>query len=153
MKKNILDATARAAMLARLAQLRADSPALWGKMNASQCACHLADQLRIAFGEIKVAGTPPFIGRTLVKTLVLWGMPAPKGKVQTMPEIDQLSAGTKPTTMEADQKTLLALIDRLLAIDPNFDFQVHPNFGRFTKAQWGRMVWIHMNHHLSQFGC
>ncbi len=152
MKKNILDPEAKAAMLSRLVQLKPNSPAQWGKMNAAQCLCHLADQLRLALGHVKVAGEPGFFGRNILKTLVLWGMPAPKGKVPTMPELDQLTAGTKPTTWEADHKLLLALLDEFAAKTESFVFQTHPNFGQMTKQQWAKLVWIHLNHHLTQFG-
>jgi len=28
----------------------------------------------------------------------------------------------------------------------------HPVFGRMKKRDWGRFVWIHLDHHLRQFG-
>lgn len=152
MKKNILDSEARAIMLGRIAQFKADSIAQWGKMNADQCICHLADQLRMLFGQVKVHGKPSFLGRNVLKNLVLMGMPAPKGKVPTAPEIDQQTAGTKPTNFEADRKRLLELLDQFVGTSESFVFQTHPFFGSMTKQQWGKLVWSHLDHHLSQFG-
>ena len=152
MKKNILDPKTRAVTLERIAQFKAGSPALWGKMNADQCMCHLADQLRMAFGQIKTAGVPSFMGRFVMKRLVLWGMPAPKGKVPTAPEIDQLTAGTQPTTFEQDREMLLELLEAFFRKDESFEFQPHPFFGPLTKNQWGKLVWTHLDHHLRQFG-
>lgn len=152
MKKNILDAEARATILVRIGKMKPDAAAVWGKMNAAQCMCHMADQLRMLLNELPTADRSTFMSRTLVKTLVMAGMPAPKGKVPTAPEIDQVSAGTKPTTFEADRKALLHLIDRYLATPEGFAYQVHPFFGRLTRRQWGKLIWSHLDHHLGQFG-
>jgi hypothetical protein len=153
MKKTVLDPIAWAAMRGRIASLKPDSPALWGQMNAAQCLCHLADQLRMALSQLKVAGEPSFMGRTVMKTLVLMGMPAPKGKIKTFPEIDQRTAGTKPTSFEADRATLCSLIETFIGTPESFAFQRHGFFGKFSKREWGRMAWIHLDHHLRQFGC
>lgn len=152
MKKSILDPDGLASMLARIGNMKADAPAQWGKMNAAQCMCHMADQLRMLLNELPTADRSTFMSRTFVKTLVMLGMPAPKGKVPTAPEIDQVSAGTKPTTFEADRKVLLHLIDRYLATPEGFAYQTHPFFGRLSRKQWGKLVWTHLDHHLSQFG-
>jgi hypothetical protein len=152
MKNTILDPEAKKAIVARIAQLKPDSPALWGKMNVAQVLCHLADQFRGALGELKWEGNASFFGRTLLKTLVLSGMPAPKGKVQTMPEIDQLIAGTKPTNFEKDRQTLYALIDTVISKNEDYPWAAHPAFGKMTKQQWCRLAWSHLNHHLKQFG-
>lgn len=152
MKKSILDPGSRSNVLTRLSGFHADAPALWGKMTAAQCMCHLADQLRIALGDIPVTGKPKFLQRTLVKTLVLWGMPAPKGKVPTMPEIDQQNAGTKPTTFDNDRKLLVALIQKFVGSSEHFKFQSHPFFGRMDKNEWGKLIYSHLDHHLRQFG-
>lgn len=152
MKKTIFDAEAKALMLKRIAAMKPDSKALWGKMNARQAICHLADQLRFAIGEMKVAGKAGFFGRNVAKYLVLSGMPAPKGKVATMPELDQLTAGTKPVEFEQDRQALYALIDVVCAKGADFAWAVHPIFGELSRKQWGKLIWLHLQHHLSQFG-
>ena len=152
MKKTLLNPEAKTAMMAIIAKLQPGSPALWGKMNAAQVLCHLADQLRVALGELKLAGTAGFFGRTIMKRLVLMGMPAPKGKVPTMPEIDQLTAGTKPTEFEKDRQTLYALIDLVVAKGEDYPWGYHPVFGALNGAQWCRLAWTHLDHHLQQFG-
>jgi Protein of unknown function (DUF1569) len=152
MKKSILDPDGRASILARIGNMKADAPAQWGKMNAAQCICHIADQIRVALNTLPTVDRSTFMSRTFVKTLVMLGMPAPKGKVPTAPEIDQVSAGTKPTTFEADRKELLLLIERFLATGDGYAYQPHPFFGALSKKQWGKLIWTHLDHHLSQFG-
>ena len=137
---------------ARIMDLRPDSPRQWGLMTAAQAQAHMADQLRIANGSIPCQDASTFLSRTLVKWLVLAGMPAPKGKVKTANEIDQQIAGTAPGDFEADKSTLLALIDWLVSQGPGTRFARHPFFGDLTKAQWGKLAFTHLDHHLSQFG-
>lgn len=152
MKPTLLHPAARASLVARIAQLQPHSPALWGKMNAAQVLCHLADQLRMALGELSVNGKAGFWGRTLMKTLVLAGLPAPKGKVPTLPELDQMTAGTPPTDFEHDRQALYHLIDNVVAQGAAYPWAHHPSFGRLDHRQWCRLAWIHLDHHLRQFG-
>jgi hypothetical protein len=152
MKNTLLDPDAKTAMMARIAKLQPDSPALWGKMNAAQVLCHLADQFRMALGELPVKGEAGFFGRTLMRWLVLAGMPAPKGKVSTMPELDQLTAGTKPTEFEKDRQSLFGYIAIMVSKGSEYAWAAHPVFGKMGEPEWCRMGWIHLDHHLSQFG-
>jgi hypothetical protein len=152
MKKSLLDAEARAALVERIGQIQPDAPRQWGKMNAAQCLCHLADAFRMALGTLKVADRSSFLSRTLIKTVVLSGMPVPKGKAQTAPEIDQLIDGTKPTTFEADRKLLLDELQAFLATSENYPFVPHAFFGPLSRNQWGKLLWAHIDHHLMQFG-
>lgn len=54
----LFDKDARAPIHRRIDSLGLDRPALWGRMNAHQVVCHLADQLRIALGDIKTESRP-----------------------------------------------------------------------------------------------
>lgn len=149
--KNLLDIKIISEVEHRISSLNENSQRLWGKMNVNEMVCHCSDQLRLAFGELhsKDVGNP--ILKTFVKHLILWGMPAPKGKVETVPELKQGVGGTKPTTFEQDKKTLLDLVGNFqLRIEKNPD-QVHPAFGKLTTKQWARLCYTHLDHHLKQF--
>ncbi len=152
MKKTLLDPDTKTALMARIAKLQPDTPALWGKMNVAQVLCHMADQFRVALGEFPVQGEAGFFGRTVVRWLVLAGMPAPKEKVATMPELDQRTAGTKPTDFEKDRQTLYAYIDIVVSKGVEYPWASHPFFGKFGEKEWCRMGYIHLDHHLRQFG-
>lgn len=153
MKKNILDSAAQSSMEERIARIRPDSQRLWGKMTAAQCLCHLADQLRMALGHLPVKDQSTFMSRTLFKMLVMAGMPAPKGKIETAPEINAQLQGTQPTEFEADRHSLHELIRDFLKTGDNFRYQAHPFFGPLTRHQWGKLIYTHLDHHLTQFGC
>ena len=151
--KNILDITTRKEIEERINSLNESSHRLWGKMNVNQMVCHCSDQLKLAFGELPSKDVSNFLLKTVLKHLILLGMPAPKGKVETLPEIKQGVGGTKPTTFEQDKKTLLDFIRNFqnrIEKNPN---QVHAAFGELSTDQWGRLCYIHLDHHLKQFGC
>lgn len=136
----------RAALIARLRQIQPDTPARWGKLNAPAMLCHLADQLRVALGEIPTKAVHTFLSRTLIKWLVVnTGLQPPPGKVETAPEM----LTTSPTTWEADLAACEQLAIRVGRGEARTE---HPMFGRLNPAEWGRLCWKHLDHHLRQFG-
>lgn len=153
MKKTVLDAETLSVVRERIAKMSLDSERLWGKMSAAECICHMADQIRMTLGHLPVKDQSTFMSRTLVKMLVMAGMPAPKGKIETAPEINAQLQGTKPTEFEADRRMLTGLIDEFLKTSETFRYQVHPFFGQMSRKQWGKLIYTHLDHHLSQFGC
>jgi hypothetical protein len=150
--KNLLNKQEHEHILARIDALQGDERAQWGTMTADQMVCHVTDQIRMALGDIPVADCSNFITRTLASRLVLLGLPAPKGKVKTAPEIDTKKQGTQPTTFEQDIAALKHKITELLQSDAGFAFQPNPFFGPLTRQQWGRLCYLHLDHHLRQFG-
>lgn len=149
--KNILSPLTQKEIENRINSLNKNSDRLWGKMTVDEMLCHCSDQIKMAIGEIqtKYAGNP-FLN-TIVKHLILLGMPAPKGKVETVPELKQNVGGTKPIAFDKDKKTLLDLVKNFQNRIENNPNQVHPAFGKLTTEQWARLCYIHLDHHLKQF--
>jgi hypothetical protein len=148
--KNILNLKDKHEVLSRISNLELSFQPIWGQMNVNEMVCHIADQLRLALG-IKVADpVGNFRKEKILKWLILWGMPTPKGKVQTVKELKQGAGGTKPTSFDCDVKLLINLIEDF---DVSFktNSRKHPAFGSLTKNQWGRLAYIHLDHHLKQF--
>jgi hypothetical protein len=136
----------REATLARLRQVRPDTPTGWGKLNAPAMLCHLADQLRVALGDIPSTPRWSFLERTLLKWVVInTGFKPPPGKVQTSPEM----LTTSPSTWEADLAACESLMER---VGKGEAHAAHPTFGPLNPEEWGRLCWKHMDHHLRQFG-
>ncbi|MCP4399195.1 MAG: DUF1569 domain-containing protein [bacterium] len=150
---NVLQVPVRDTLLQRIAQVQASDSALWGRMTANEMLCHLADQFRVALRDIPVHDQSTRLTRSVVVTLVLLGVPAPKGKVKTFPEIDQATGhGTAPTDVPHDASILREFFEKFLATEPTFSFQAHSFFGPLTRQQWGRLIYIHSDYHLRQFG-
>lgn len=150
--KTILDVEARRRILDRIHAISPDDVPRWGRMNASQMLCHTADQIRIARGAHPCAFVGNFMLVHVVKRLVLWGMPLPKGKVETVKELKQGKGGTPPADFESDRSALVAAIGAFVDDQPDEALVEHPAFGRMDKKEWGRLIHIHLDHHLTQFG-
>ncbi|MCK9424494.1 MAG: DUF1569 domain-containing protein [Ignavibacteriaceae bacterium] len=151
--KNILNVQNREKLLTRINNLKETNSRLWGKMSANEMLCHLADQIRVATYQIKTRDFSNFFSRTILSKLVLLGMPAPKGKVKTFSEIDLAKGnGTKPTSFENDRSQLKKIVSEFIEKDSSFNYQPHGAFGPFTREQWGRIIYIHFDYHLKQFG-
>ncbi|GBD91237.1 hypothetical protein BMS3Abin04_01963 [bacterium BMS3Abin04] len=150
--KNIFTSKDKLEILNRIKNLTPNSKKQWGKMTVNEMVCHCTDQIRVALGEIETKQTGNILSRTIAKQLVLLGLPAPKGKIKTFPEIDlALGAGTKPASFEKDIQELKRIIEELTQKKDKFLWAEHSVFGKLNRKQWGRLVYIHLNHHLTQF--
>jgi Protein of unknown function (DUF1569) len=136
----------------RLRQVRPDSARRWGRMSAHQMICHLSDATLMAMDQKPVSPATTVLQRTIVKWIALFlPVPWPPGIV-TRPEIDQFVAGTCPTDFAADVTALIALVERFVARERDAIWPAHPIFGRLSRMSWLRWGYLHMDHHLRQFG-
>jgi len=149
--KTLNDPVERAALLARLDQLRPDSPRQWGKMSPHQAMCHLTDSFRSMMSDTPITSVATPFSRIVIKFIALKApLKWPRG-VPTRPEVDQLIGGTKPVEFERDRAELRSAIEQFAAKRGD-TFQAHPMFGRMTTDEWQRWGWLHTDHHLRQFG-
>ena len=59
----------------------------------------------------------------------------------------------QPMTWEADQATWRAALERFVERGrKGGPFGPHPGFGVLSSKEWGRIVCLHNDHHLRQFG-
>jgi Protein of unknown function (DUF1569) len=141
----------------RLQKIQPSSQRLWGRMTAHSMICHLADSFRVTIGAkpwttARISVTPIPLPRRFVKWVALdvpiaW----PRG-LQTRPEVDPEKNGTPPIDLEADVQELYRLLDRFTRRPRDFEWQPHPMFGLMADADWMRWGYLHMDHHLRQFG-
>jgi len=144
---SLLRTSDREEILSRLRHLEPARAALWGHFTAPAMVCHLADQLRVATGELPATRHDTLLRRTLLKWIVIYApLRPPPGKIQTAPEM----LSSSPTTWAADLAAVEVLIQRL-ATTPSA--AVHPFFGPLSHEEWARLAWKHLDHHLRQFGC
>jgi hypothetical protein len=136
----------RSLILQRLQRVRPDAKPAWGSLDAPRMLCHVADQMRVALGDIPAQAVHSFASRTFLKFLVIrTGFQPPRGKIQTAPEM----LTSQPTSWDADLSACLALAERVARGSAQ---AVHPRFGPLSPEEWGRLCWKHLNHHLVQFG-
>jgi hypothetical protein len=151
--KSCADAACRNALRQRLRALSPAMPRRWGTMTAHQMVCHLGDSGRMATGRAEVASQATPVRRTLVKWIALYTpMRWPPG-IRTVPELDQVAgAGTGPADFAADVATVEALLEEMVAWPADQPRPPHPIFGRLSHAAWLRWAYLHIDHHLRQFG-
>jgi hypothetical protein len=150
--KTFLNTEDKEQLITRLQAVRADSPRRWGKMSPHQMICHLSDGFRMYMGLKPVPPTRVPYPRNLVKWIALWApLPWPKG-FKTVPELDQQAGGTPPEEFDNDVHELRKLVDRLTRQPRDFHWQPHPQFGQMSEREWMRLAYLHMDHHLRQFG-
>jgi hypothetical protein len=108
--------------------------------------CHVADQMRVALGDVPAKPVHSFLSRTLVKFMVVnTGVKPPRGKIQTAPEM----LTSQPKSWDTDLAACLELAER---VGRGSACAVHPTFGPLSPEEWGRLCWKHLDHHLVQFG-
>ncbi len=150
--QSLADPQLTQSILDRLAKVRPDRPARWGRMSAPQMVCHLADSFRGTMGEKPVSPASGLFQRTVMKWFALYvPLRWPKG-VPTRPEMDQFAGGTSPVEFECDREELIGITRRFCAPDRALEGQSHPLFGAMSREEWMRWAYLHMDHHLRQFG-
>lgn len=136
----------------RLLKVNPNSPRRWGKMSAHQMLCHLTDSFKAATGEKAVTPAASPLPRRLMRWFALsLPVPWPHG-VPTRPEMDQQIGGTKPLEFDADRAALLAMMERFAQPQRDFEWHPHPLFGHMPERDWLRWGYLHVDHHLRQFG-
>ena len=142
----------KAEILRRVRALRPDSVRRWGRMSVHQMVCHLSDGFRMGIGEKGVSDASGPLRRTMLKWIVLYVPLSWPAGILTRPEIDQGVGGTRPVDFAADIAQLEALLDLVTAQQGELDWRPHPLFGPMSKAAWLRWGYLHIDHHLRQFG-
>ena len=150
--KSLRNRNDREEVLGRLMALQPDSTRRWGKMSAHQMVCHLSDSFLTAFGEKEVSPATSLFQRTVVKWIALKSpLRWPPG-VKTRPEVDQEIGGTRPTEFRRDVEALSRIVERFTLQPREFAWRPHPTFGALTDEERMRWGYLHMDHHLRQFG-
>ncbi len=121
----------------------------WGKMEVAQMLAHCKEAFRVPLSDKKMP-------RMFIGVLLSWMM-KPK-MYNDAPWKKNLP--TAPNFLIKDQRDfdnekgqLSELITKFYTAGPdNVGKFPHPFFGTFTKEQWGKCMYKHLDHHLNQFG-
>jgi hypothetical protein len=145
--KTLFDPETHREILDRLDRLTPETSRRWGTMAAGKMICHLADHLRTALGDLDAGSGGGPMTWAPVKWFAIEVMPWPHG-LPTAPAM----LTTDPEDFARDVAELKRVIARFLERGPEGAFHPHPLFGPLTGAQWGRLAYRHLDHHLRQFG-
>ena len=146
---NIFDKEANAQLLERLGKLTADTKPAWGKMTVSQMVVHCQKPLDVAVGKLVLSGG--LLG-------LLFGKMAKNSFIKNRsfsrnsPTAPQFKIGGTPD-FETEKETLMSIVEAFGRIGPDIiTNKKHPFFGVMTDEEWGILHYIHLDHHLVQFG-
>jgi hypothetical protein len=134
----------------RMALLRPDSERLWGKMSAAQMLAHNAAAMEMAVG----ITFPPrrFVGRLFgplaKKAILTEGKPFRRNSPS-----DKSLIIREDRDFEAERQRLRGLLERFAAGGPEACTR-HPHsfFGPLMPMELASLMYVHLDHHLQQFG-
>ena len=137
----------------RLHRVTPNSQRLWGTMTPNQMFCHLADSFGGVIGERPMEMRDSFVARTFMKWFALYApMHWPRG-IKTGKFADQNRSGTPPAEFTRDRSALEAIQRRFIdRVKSDTEGVMHPLFGALSATEWGRWGYLHVDHHLRQFG-
>lgn len=145
--KSLFNAEAYSEVRNRLNNLTETTERQWGKMTPGQMVKHCQMPLNIILEKEDYGLKPNWFLKVFFKKVFysdkLWkpNLPTAKGfKI------------TESTDFTSEKVKLEQLLDEFESQRDRTDWQPHPAFGKFTKEQWGKMQYKHLDHHLRQFG-
>ena len=136
------------ALQARIASLRVDSPALWGNMSAPEMLHHLNLAIGSGLGYFTLEDSSHLLSRTMVKILVLRVLKRFPKNTRT-PSILEVRGDFD---FAKEKGLLLEILQKAHNSPEDKDWQAHTYFGRMGAKDWSRLVVMHCDHHLRQFG-
>jgi hypothetical protein len=139
-----------AKLMERLNSLHEYSNGRWGRMTLPQMLGHCAIQLKLATGEVKsVKKEGSFLYKNMIgRWLSLYVIPWPRG-IETPSVMDMEINGAKVGDFGTEKQQLVSLLDDVRTL---VTLHAHPFYGNIHRKHWGRLVWVHLDHHLRQFG-
>ncbi len=151
--KSLINLQCKQEIRVRLAKIRPDSQRRWGRMTASQMICHLDDCFLGVMGDRPMEIPRGLSLGPVIKWVALYApMQWPQGAT-TRPEFDQiLGGGTPPTQFDVNVRQLLDSMEKFTIQPRTFQLRLHPIFKSMSERDWMRWGYLHMDHHLRQFG-
>jgi hypothetical protein len=118
-------------------------------MNAHQMAVHLADVAEAVLRR-REFGAPMRRPNLVVKVVALYlPLPWPRGIAGG---IDPASWVLPPESFDADRVRAIGTLAEVAGAPAESLASRHPIFGPMTRGDWHRWAYLHVDHHLRQFG-
>jgi hypothetical protein len=136
-------------IISRIDQLTPQSPPLWGKMNVSQMLCHLQGPLEVPLGRHHL---PKSFLMKLLGPMIRKQLLADKPLAKNSPTANSFRVLTEKDFDKEKQALITTLKDYSNAAQAGRLPSAHPYWGKLSIADWDKMQWKHLDHHLTQFG-
>lgn len=131
----------------RLESLHAGARPKWGKMNAAQMLAHVNIPLESGLGKLKLALEGNVVSRWIIKKVVF----SQRSFLPNMPTARGFVVGPAQD-FEFEKARLLANLKEAHTRGNKGYWEPHVAFGPLEPEEWGVLIYMHVDHHLRQFG-
>lgn len=147
--KTIFDSATRQQLIGRLDKLTSGNQPLWGKMSPSQMVkhCRLWEDM---IHENKLFKRP-FIGRLIGRMILKKVLQSPEFR-KNSPSIPEMLVTDTNIDLNEERRLLIKRVSSYPQYDLPDNSFIHPFFGKMTREEIGKMAYLHLDHHLKQFG-
>lgn len=135
-------------LMDRLKKLKIDAKRNWGSMETDQMLHHLNMAIGGGLGAYSLPDNSTLITRNIIKPIILNLMRRFPLNSETPPALKV----AERYDFETEKAQLIEVLDKAFNTKEDKDWTNHPYFGKLTRVQWGKLIMIHVNHHLQQFG-
>ncbi len=151
MKKSLLTAPAYQEVISRLEQLQVSNTRLWGTMTVTEMLCHCKQPLRNALGITNTVSEANPIKSFVFKIASLNILKKFPRNAQTGAAYKISSGTVSETEFEKEKAELKSLISQFYHYPIKEFYQKHPLFGKMDNEEWGKISFMHLDHHFRQF--
>ncbi len=144
--KSLFDESTSQEIQNRINNISESTNPAWGKMNASQMLYHCQFPLKIVLQKEHPELKPNFLAKLFFKKAMYNDKPWKRN----LPTHSKLKV-VDQKEFEKEKQELLNLIKEFSEQRNKQEWAPHPMFGKFTREQWGKMQYKHLDHHLQQF--
>jgi hypothetical protein len=149
MRRNIFDEDAKQALVDRVRSLSPTATPLWGVMNVTEMLHHCNTSLRMIM-HAEPATNSSTIKQVILRVAFLTVLTKFPKEVRAPRKLDVKRNGAMIGDFDKHKNELLSLLD-MFSMQQNI-YGLHPYFGKLSHKQWGIFTWMHIDHHLRQFG-
>lgn len=150
MKQNLFDVATKDEIIKRSLQLTANSQPGWGSMTPVEMLRHCSEAIHATLKPRKF-DTPATFKQKVAKFIMINFVPRlPKGAKAPKYINMQLQPFTLDT-FESEVKNFGKAVEAFSTYKEPI-LNKHPYFGTMSNKHWGIISWMHLDHHLRQFG-
>ncbi len=122
-----------------------------GRVTGHQLLGHLNNSLREICGLQKPKRPSNIFERTIGKWLVFYLIPWPESPPKTASQLSEFVGRVNLASFANDHETFVSLLKTFEYQSGNQSLEPHPIFGRLTKEEWGKVMFLHLDYHLTMF--
>lgn len=137
-------------LIYRILKLTPQAQHRWGNMDVVEMLQHCNAANKIILQGIESNQKDTFKQILFRQVFLYLPINFPKN-VKAPKKLKLLTDKTTPQSFEKEKELFIELISQL----PDHSFpsrMYHPAFGNLNSKEWGILNWMHMDHHLRQFG-